>query len=187
AVVTNDDEVAGKLRLLRLHGMTKTSADREREGYQHWDMVCMGWKYNMDNIHAAILLAQFKGLEDRWRRRQYLAELYFERLTGIPNLSWPVREEGVRHGNHLFTIHVPAARRDEILTELIGRGVGAVINYRAIHLLTYFRETFGYTRGAFPNAELIGDSTITLPLYCKLPDEDVVTIAGHLRDILGSC
>src|SRR5437764_11113283 len=54
AVVCNDDKLLEKLRLLRLHGMTKTAADRAREGYQHWDMVELGWKYNMDNIQAAL-------------------------------------------------------------------------------------------------------------------------------------
>ena len=59
AIVTSDTALKDRLTLLRLHGMTKTAADRAREGYTHWDMVLMGWKYNMSNIEAAFLLPQF--------------------------------------------------------------------------------------------------------------------------------
>jgi len=58
ALVTDHDALAEKLRLLSLHGMSKTAADRHREGYQHWDMEIPGWKYNMSNIQAAFLLPQ---------------------------------------------------------------------------------------------------------------------------------
>ncbi len=60
AVVTDDPELAGRLKLLRHHGMNKTAADRQKEGYSHWDMVSFGWKYNMDNLQAALLLPQLE-------------------------------------------------------------------------------------------------------------------------------
>ncbi len=184
AVVTNNTVVAERIRLLRTHGMTKTSADREREGYQHWDMTCMGWKYNMDNIHAAILLPQMPLIEERWKKRQALVDRYFNALAGMDGLKFPKRLPGVRHANHLFTIWVNADRRDAVMNGLLSRGVACVVNYRAIHLLTYFHEIFGFKRGQFPVAEAIGDCTISLPLYCSLPEEDVDYIVQALRESL---
>src|SRR4029077_5238824 len=116
-----------------------------------------GWKYNMDNIQAALLLPQLDRLEEKWQKREKLAQLYEERLQGIPGLSWPKTLPGVRHARHLFPVWVPADGRDRSLDELQQQGIGVVVNYRAIHLLTYFREAYGYERGTFPAAEAIGD------------------------------
>ncbi len=184
AVITRDAERARRLRLLRLHGVDKTSADRAREGYRHWDMVAMGWKYNMDNLQAALLLPQFARLEAKERRREALAQLYFRELNGIPGLAWPRRLPEVRHANHLFTIWVDGGRRDHTIATLQARGIASVVNYRAIHLLTYFRERFSFQPGTFPAAEKIGDQTISLPFYPTMSDEDVLTVTRAMREIL---
>jgi UDP-4-amino-4-deoxy-L-arabinose-oxoglutarate aminotransferase len=178
AVVTNRPEVADRLRLLRLHGMTKMAADREREGYRHWDMVTLGWKYNMDNIQAALLLPQLARLEAAWCRRQEVAKRYHDRLAGIPGLAWPRTRPGVRHAWHLFPVWVDGGRRDRVLQRLQERGIGVVVNYRAIHLLTYFREALGCRAGAFPEAERIGDATISLPFYAGLPDDHLEAVVA---------
>ena len=73
AVSFNNPSLSLTLRRLRLHGVTKTSQDRQREGYSHWDMPTFGWKYNMDNIHGAILLAQMKKFPGAIRHRQQCA------------------------------------------------------------------------------------------------------------------
>ena len=86
--------------------MTKTAADRPREGYQHWDMVTLGWKYNMDNIQAALLLPQLHAAGRELEARHAVAERYEERLRGVKGLSWPSTAPGVRHAWHLFTVWV---------------------------------------------------------------------------------
>ncbi len=75
AVTCRSDEMRERLRLLRLHGMTKTSADRWRDGWTPWDMVSLGWKYNLSNIEAAILLPQLDRMEPKLRERERLAGL----------------------------------------------------------------------------------------------------------------
>jgi UDP-4-amino-4-deoxy-L-arabinose-oxoglutarate aminotransferase len=185
AVVTDDDRLAERLRLLRLHGMTKNAADRHREGYQHWDMTVLGWKYNMDNLQAAMLLPQMDRLGANWKRRQALARRYEEGLAGIPGLSWPQIHPGVEHARHLFPVWVQGGRRDALVKELHAAAIAVVVNYRAIHLLTYFQETLKHTRGDFPVAERIGDSTLSLPLYPAMPDEHVEIVIAAVRHVLG--
>jgi UDP-4-amino-4-deoxy-L-arabinose-oxoglutarate aminotransferase len=98
-----------------------------------------------------------------------------------------IRERpGIRHGRHLFTILAPQGRRDDLLAELQARGVGVAVNYRAVHLLAYYRERFGYRPGLFPNAEAIGDRTLTLPLYPSLSDEDVEYVIESVREGVAS-
>ncbi len=184
AVVTNDDKLAEKLRLLRLHGMTKTAADRHVEGYKHWDMVMLGWKYNMDNIQAALLLPQMDRMEETWKKRQTLAEYYEDRLREVQAILRPQTLVGVEHAWHLFPIHVAPDKRDEVLQKLQEKGIGVVVNYRAIHLLTFFRERFGFKPGDFPIAEHLGDSALSLPFYPNMPLNHVDIVVATLKEIL---
>jgi UDP-4-amino-4-deoxy-L-arabinose-oxoglutarate aminotransferase len=184
ALVTNRSDLIDKLRLLRLHGMTKTAADRAKEGYQHWDMVLLGWKYNMDNIQAAMLLPQLKRLEANWQKRHALLTRYDGLLRGVPGLTRPRTAGNSRHALHLFPVWPVEVPRDDVIAGLQSRGVSVVVNYRAIHLLTYFRERFGFKRGQFPNAEWIGDRTLSLPFYPMMPADHVDYTANCLREIL---
>lgn len=184
ALVTNDDELAAKVGLLRLHGMNKNANDRHREGYKHWDMTMLGWKYNMDNIQAALLLPQMDRLEENWRKRRELAENYEARLWDIPNLSRPKTLPLVEHTWHLFTVWVGDGQRDRVIEELQKAGISVMVNYRAIHLLTFFRETFGFKPGQFPVAEQIGDASLSLPFYPNMPLQHVERVVETLRDIL---
>jgi dTDP-4-amino-4,6-dideoxygalactose transaminase len=184
ALVTNDDELAAKVRLLRLHGMNKNANDRHREGYKHWDMTVLGWKYNMDNIQAALLLPQMDRLEENWRKRRDLAEKYEAKLWDIPNLSRPKTLPLVEHAWHLFPVWVGDGRRDRVIAELQKAGISVMVNYRAIHLLTFFRETFSFIPGDFPVAERIGDASLSLPFYPNMPLDHVDRVVEVLRDIL---
>jgi dTDP-4-amino-4,6-dideoxygalactose transaminase len=184
AVVCHDERLRDKLRLLRLHGMTKSAADRVREGYAHWDMVVLGWKYNMDNIQAAMLLPQLDRLAANWERRHALVQRYEAALADVPGVTWPATRPGVKHAHHLFPVWVAPARRDRVIGALQRHGIGSVVNYRAIHLLSYFREQLGHPAGSFPNAERIGDSTLSLPLYPNMPVGHVERTCAALREIM---
>jgi UDP-4-amino-4-deoxy-L-arabinose-oxoglutarate aminotransferase len=183
AVACDDDELDRSLRLLRLHGVTKTASDRDREGFRHWDTVAFGWKYNMDNIQAAILLPQLARIDGDRDRRAALAARYLERLDGVRGLRLPVTRPGVRHAWHLFTVWVEGGRRDAVLEGLGERGIGAVVNYEPIHCHSLFRERLGI-RVDLPNAERIGRETLSLPLHARLDAEAVDHVAASLREVV---
>jgi dTDP-4-amino-4,6-dideoxygalactose transaminase len=184
AVVADDDALAERLRLVRLHGMTKNANDRHREGYQHWDILTLGWKYNMDNIQAAMLLPQMDRLEATLERREAVARRYEEMLAGVPGLDWPRPLPGARHARHLFTVWVDGGRRDKAILGLQAEHIGVVVNYRAIHLLTYFRELLGHRPGDFPVAERIGDATLSLPFFPSMSGAQIDHVARTLSGIL---
>jgi len=186
ALVVRDARLADELRLLRLHGMTSSANERERRGYQPWDMVVMGWKYNMDNLQAAILLPQLERLAPNLRRRTALAARYVERLRGMAGIQLPVVLPDVEHAWHLFTVWIESADRNAVISELGRAQVGVTVNYPPVHLTRYFRETFGYHPGALPIAEKIGAATISLPFYATMPDEDVDEVALRLGHALGA-
>ena len=184
AIVTDRDDLIEKLRLLRLHGMTKTASDRHREGYAHWDVTMLGWKYNMDNIQAAILVPQLRRLEAKLKEREKRAQLYIELLAGVAGIKIPASRPDAIHARHIFPILVDPCHRDGVIAELRRRRIETVVNYRAIHLLTYFRETLGYREGAFPLAERIGAETLSLPFYPNMPIEFLDLVVEALASLL---
>jgi len=184
ALVTNRDDLIEKLRLLRLHGMTKMAADRHREGYKHWDMVLLGWKYNMDNIQAAMLLPQMKRINDNCAKRQTLAKFYEEQLAKLPNVKLFAVRENTLHARHLFPILVDAGVRDRAVESLNSMGIGTVVNYRAIHLLSYFVNEYGYTENSFPIAEKIGHSVLSLPFYPAMPMDYAQRVVEAIQQLV---
>lgn len=186
AISTNNTEKANLLNMLRLHGIDKSAIDRYTKLYQHWDMSVLGWKYNMDNIQASLLIGQLERIDRFWERRNYIWNLYEEKLRDINGIELLKTVANSKHARHLFTIHVADKKRDSVLISLQERGVGVAVNYRPIHLLKYYRERFGFKEGDFPVAEKIGASTISLPLYPSLKDIEVDYIVKSLQDILKS-
>ncbi|MEO5369225.1 MAG: DegT/DnrJ/EryC1/StrS family aminotransferase [Magnetococcus sp. DMHC-1] len=184
AVATDRDELAERLFLCRSHGMDKGAADRYHGRYQHWDMVCLGQKANMFDIQAALLLPQIPKIFHHWQRRCEIAAKYESAFTGLPGLELHRLPQGSRHARHLFTIQVPAATRDGFLGRLQALGVGCTVNYRAIHLLTYYQQRFGFQRGTFPVAEAIGDRTVSLPLWVGLQEHEIRHVIDGVRTCL---
>jgi len=135
-------------------------------------MPVLGWKYNMDNIQAALLIGQLKRIDTLWERRDLLAGKYEEAFSSVPGIKLMKTAPDSRHARHLFTIQVSEKKRDVLLLALQERGIGVAVNYRAIHLLKYYRENLGFKEGDFPVAESIGACTLSLPLYPLLRDEE---------------
>lgn len=179
AVGTRHEGLAKTIRMVSLHGMSKNAASRYHGAYQHWDMVRLGWKCNLDDIHSALLVSQIDRLDANWSRRHDIYERYEQGFGTNP----AIRRPGVagKCAHHLYPIWVTPQQRDSVLHALQQRGVGVAVNFRAIHLLSYFTETFGYKRGDFPHAELIGDSTISLPFYPKMRDEEVDYVVEQVK------
>ncbi|QTA84484.1 DegT/DnrJ/EryC1/StrS family aminotransferase [Desulfonema magnum] len=173
AVATNNESLAEKLILLRSHGMNKEAADRYNGKYRHWDMVCMGYKGNMFDIQAALLLPQIPELENKLKKRQEIFNKYVSVFSDMDGVEFPITLSGTKHACHLFTIWVNPDKRDDILNALQEEGIGVAVNYRPVHLLTYYRKTFGYKEESFPVAEMIGKRTISLPLYPNMGEDAV--------------
>ena len=184
AVSTNSLELAEKIRVLRLHGMSKGAATRYAGKYQHWDMITLGWKYNMNDIHAALLTDQIDRLGQYWERRNSVWKAYDEGLEDVPRIRIP--ETRGKSGKHLYTIWLDPEKRDAFLHGLQNKAIGVAVNYRAIHTLTYFREAFGYKPLDFPAANLIGQSTVSLPLYPKLRDIETDYVIASIRQMATS-
>jgi dTDP-4-amino-4,6-dideoxygalactose transaminase len=184
AISTNRAALAHSIHLLRLHGIDRAAAERYTKRYQHWDMPVLGWKYNMDNIQAALLIGQLERIDQLWRRRDALWKIYEQELMPVKNIRLMRTLPNVRHARHLLTALVSQKKRDKILWSLQDSNIGVAVNYRPIHLLNYYRKQFGYKGGDYPVAEDIGKRTISLPLYPSLKENEVGYVVKTLKTVL---
>jgi dTDP-4-amino-4,6-dideoxygalactose transaminase len=181
AITARDGSKKNLLRQLGSHGMSKNAADRYAGKYQHWDMERLGYKYNLSDVAASLLLPQLPKLAERLRRREEICRRYEAAFRETPGVSFPIVPGGMTSGRHIFTIWVDPEKRDAVLAGIQARGVGVAVNYRAVHLTKYYRERFGFRRGMFPAAERIGDSTITIPLWPAMTDAQVDEVIAAVK------
>jgi dTDP-4-amino-4,6-dideoxygalactose transaminase len=161
--------------------MSKSAADRYTARYQHWDMELLGYKANMFDIQAALLIPQLARIDQLRARKETICRRY-EGAFAAAGIEFPQVLPGSVSARHLFTVWAPRGRRDQMLTRLQESGIAVAVNFRAIHLLKYYRDHHGGCEGQLPVAEEIGDRTITIPLYPKLTDEEVdFVIDGVVR------
>ena len=184
--VTGRKDLADRMRMLALHGMTKDAWRRfSDKGYVHYDVVEIGFKYNMMDIQAAIGIHQLARVEDLWKRRQEIWRRYDEAFAELPVFLPPAPEPGTRHALHLYTLLLDLERtpvtRDEFLERMTKRQIGTGVHYRAVHLHPIYQERFGYRTGQLPNSEWISDRTVSLPLSAKLGDGDVADVIEAVR------
>ncbi len=184
AIACHDADINDWMRKARLHGMSKNAADRYSKIYEHYDMEFLGFKCNLNNIHAALLVHQIDRLDQICSARQQIAARFDEAFDTESGLKRPAILPNSFHPRHLYTLWVNPAKRDLFMHELQQSGIGVAVNFRAIHLMSYYRKKYGYQPGDFPNCEYIGNSTITLPLYPLLKDEEINWIIKEVKRVL---
>ena len=183
AIAVRDERIFHRLKRLRLHGATKSAVDRYREGYSDWDVIEMGWKYNMSNIDAAILLPQLNRIDVKLRERHRLARNYSALFRDHQKIQLQSEIVDSVHARHLFTVWIDSDRMHTI-NKLRDCGIETVVNYNPIHLTSFFSKKYGYIAGDFPIAESIGSRTLSLPFYPFMPDEHVEEVASTLKKLL---
>jgi dTDP-4-amino-4,6-dideoxygalactose transaminase len=182
AVAVHDKKFNDKIRLLRSHGLSSDAADRYQGAYKHWDLVDFGYKCNMDNIKAAMLIPQLAKSKQQRDAREQKYKRYKAILGGMLGIDFPEILEESKSDHHLFTIWVDPAKRDSILHRMQEAGIGVAVNYKSINLLTALKEKYGVT--SFPNSELMGASTISLPFYPKLTNIEIDHICERLLEVV---
>ena len=188
-LTTDRDDLAEKIRILSLHGITSDAWMRHGEdGYVHWDVLYAGYKYNMFDIQASLGIHQLKKVEFFWQRRKRWVELYNEAFGNMPEIRLLSEKSHVKHAHHLYPIVVKTEEmtvtRDGMLRALEESGIGVGVHFRALHLMSFYAKTFGFQRGNFPNAEYASDRLLSLPLYPKMEEEDVRRVIAAVQGLV---
>jgi perosamine synthetase len=189
-VVCGNEELAHRISVMRLHGMSKDAWKRyQQNGSWLYDVVAPGFKYNLSDLHAAIGIVQLEKAESLRRARERIAERYTRCLQELDVISVPCVSSDVLHAWHLYVIVLrPNALRldrDAFIEELTKRGIGCSVHFTPLHMLTYYRDTYGYQRGQFPVAEAYYEGCISLPIYPEMTDDDVDRVIEAVTDVIG--
>jgi dTDP-4-amino-4,6-dideoxygalactose transaminase len=187
-VATDRKAWADRIKVLALHGMSRDAWARYSDrGFKHYQVVSAGFKYNMTDLQASFGLHQLRRLERNLTRREQIWRSYDRGLAGLPLILPACPAPRTRHARHIYAVRVTPDSpldRDGLMEKLYKRNIGTGVHYTALPQHKYYRETFGYKRGDFPNAEAVGASTLSLPLSPLLTDEDVNDVIGAVKEAL---
>jgi len=180
-IVTDDDEMAARARLLRSHGMTSSTRDTEHSHGGEYDVVEVGFNYRIDEPRAALASARLARLDADNERRTRAAALYRERIEGIDGVVATMPSvPGASSAHHLFTVVVDeGVDRDATRAGLADRGVQTSLHYPPIHRFTAYGED-----AAVPLTDQYAARAISLPLFPGLSEDQIELVVGGLREAL---
>ena len=189
ALVTDDEEIAAKARVLSCHGMSAGAWNRYgKEGSWRYDIEEPGYKYNMFDIQAALALTQLSRMDDMQRRRFEAVAVYEEAFAGVPELILQKTPAYCHHSRHLYVMRIDPQRltitRDQFIEELKARNVGVSVHFIALHTMSAYQKRFGYKPEDFPKAYAFSESEISLPMYSTLGVENARYVADAVLDVV---
>jgi dTDP-4-amino-4,6-dideoxygalactose transaminase len=189
-IVTRDEALAERMKVMRLHGISRDAFDRFQSKTPAWyyEVIAPGFKYNLTDIAAAIGLVQLTKLPRFLERRQYLAARYHDRLCSLPLILPADAPSGDVHAWHLYVIRLaPTARvsRDALIQALSDRGIGTSVHYVPLHRQPYWRDRYGLTPEMFPHSEAAYQSMVSIPLFTAMTDADQDRVIAALQEVLG--
>lgn len=188
-VVTCDSELAKRMRMMRLHGMSRDAFDRfvSKTPAWYYEIVAPGFKYNLTDIASAMGIEQLRKLPSFLARRQNLASRYYEALADLPLVLPANAPAGDVHAWHLYVIRLLDGTRhgrDAVIAALSERGIGTSVHYVPLHRQPYWRDRYGLRPEMFPRAEAAYQSMISIPLYTKMSDEEQERVIDALKEVL---
>jgi len=192
-LVTDDQSVADRSRLMALHGINASAWRRYSEqGSWYYEIEEAGYKYNMSDIMAALGLVQLDRAGELHEARRRIAELYEQRLTAstvADLIQLPSGTNDPAHALHLYVIRLALDRlkidRAEVIERLSDLGVGTSVHFIPLHLHPYYRRVLGCDPGAFPNASREYPRVISLPIWPDMKNRDVDRVGSALEQVLG--
>ncbi|NKI95083.1 DegT/DnrJ/EryC1/StrS family aminotransferase [Rhizobacter sp. SG703] len=188
-VVTRDAELAKRIKVMRLHGMSRDAFDRFTAKVPSWyyEIVAPGFKYNLTDIASALGIHQLKRARAFQQRRTELAARYGEALAGLPVILPPQPPVGEQHAWHLYVLRLAddaKVTRDVLIERLFAAGIGCSVHYIPLHLQPYWRDRYDLKPAQFPKSQHAYERMLSLPLYTRMTDGDVQRVADVIRGVL---
>ncbi|MCR4941318.1 MAG: DegT/DnrJ/EryC1/StrS aminotransferase family protein [Campylobacter sp.] len=178
-IITNDDDIAQKARLLRNYAITN-GIDKYGNLSYIYDVTDIGVKYDITKINAAYAIAQIEKDDKLIKRRQEIAKIYDSELKDCPHLTTPVKKR-----DHIYTQYIIKIdkNRDGFARTLLERGINTSLHYIPIHLLSYYKNKYGLKVNEFPNALKSYQQILSIPIYNVMTDAQIEYMIKEIKDI----
>ena len=188
-LVTRDEDIAKRARVMRLHGMNRDAFDRFTAKVPSWyyEVVAPGFKYNLTDVAAALGIHQLKRAHAFQQKRAALAAAYDDALAGLPLITPPKPPVGELHSWHLYVVRLAdgaGIERDRFIEKLFEAGIGCSVHYIPLHLHPYWRDRYGLKPEQFPHSQHAYERMVSLPLYTRMGTADVARVADAVRAAL---
>ena len=188
-VVTNDPDLAAKMRTFRTHGITADFRQRAEDRSWVYEMVALGYNYRLPDINCALGLAQMSKLNEWLARRREIAARYTEAFAQMPEVDVPLVLAGTNPAWHLYVIELNLERlrvgRKEVFTALRAENIGVNVHYIPVYWHPYYRQ-LGYEKGLCPVAEAAYERLISLPMFPAMTDEDVEDVITAIDKVISA-
>ena len=188
-VTTDNADWAKRIRAMSLHGLSRDAWNRyTAQGSWYYEILAPGFKYNLTDIAAALGIAQLHKSERFWKVRDRYAALYEEGFRDLPEIICPRAAEHVQHSWHLYVIQLNLDRlcigRNEFVQLLQREQIGCSVHFIPLHLHPYYRDTWGYRPEDLPIATAVYHRIVSLPLYPKMSEGDVLRVVKIVRELI---
>jgi dTDP-4-amino-4,6-dideoxygalactose transaminase len=187
-VLTHDEELASRMKILALHGISKNAWNRYSDrGQWGYEVLESGYKYNMSDIQSSIGIHQLRKLEGFIEARARFAGMYNELLADVEGVELPPDRADSRHAWHLYTLRLNLDKleigRDEFIEQLRDRGVGTSVHFIPIPLHPFFAARAGLRQNQCPHALALYKRLISLPLFPAMTEAQVEYVAKAVKQI----
>jgi dTDP-4-amino-4,6-dideoxygalactose transaminase len=188
-VVTRDAALAQRMKVMRLHGMSRDAFDRFTAKVPSWyyEIVAPGFKYNLTDIASALGIHQLKRAHAFQRQRSDVAAWYGRSLAGLPLQLPPQPAAGELHSWHLYVVRLTDAAtvtREVFIERLFAAGIGCSVHYIPLHQQPYWRERYRLDAAQFPHSQRAYERCVSLPMYSRMTESDVRRVADAARAAL---
>lgn len=175
--ITEDADVAERIRTMSLHGLSHNAWGRYSGGSWDYQILAPGYKYNLTDVAAAIGIHQVARAETMRLERESIAHRYLEALATVDEVETPAVDDDRIHSWHLFPVRLRLERltidRNGFVDQLSASGVASSVHWRPLHLHPYYRETFGWKADDFPVATAEWQRLVSLPIFPGMRDEEL--------------
>lgn len=182
-VVTNNKVFYERLKMLKNHGIDKSALDRfgPKAGWAY-DLKLLGRNYRITDFQAALGISQLKKLDEFISRRNEIVQRYNEAFEAVPEIETPIVKSHVKPAWHIYTVLLNGINRDVFFSKMRERNIGVNVHYIPIYRFSYYQEHFYNNPGDFPVTEEVFSKIVTLPLFSKLTDDEVLTVIETVKD-----
>ena len=179
-LVTKDEAIHERAKLLGFHGMQNRHCDTFGSVNYIYDVVDIGWKYDLSQLSAAFCLAEFEALESTLKRRREIAKIYTDKLQGVGHVTLPTIGENDIISQYIVEID---KNRDHFVNELKKENVNISVHYMPLHLTEYYKQK--YSMKVFDYSVALGcfQRVMSLPIYAAMTNEEVIRVCDAVKKV----